>query len=324
MRKNIFFVKFFLYSRFIVLISLRALKKPFEPFESKVWFKFHPFSQEYFIEGTTNLNRNSDYQNKLIEPEFQMKMDDFKDELVELQMSGTSRSYYKFGDGDYYFLKGIHIGSAKPGNRAISRELTPTELNEYRVHAKTADKYMCEIPLANRKLFDSVFPEKEICYPAELVYGLTANKWLTQTFSSEIGLIGADVKLELIGTLMNFPEYQEYLGLESFASYVTVPQKFACDNLEDRYESVKQQILNSQCRFYLVGIGHLKSGILGRVSRETGSVLLDIGSGIDALAGLIDSQRPYFGSWTNFRSYKHFDYSRVDFLQYKKSDVREL
>jgi len=317
-------VKFALYSRIVSSMILRTLKKSVEPFESRVWLKFHPYSQEYFIEGSKNLNRNPDYQNRQIEPQFQLKMHNFKNELIELQKSGNSRSFYKFGDGDYYFLKGIHLGSAKPGNRAISRELTSSELNVYRLHSKNADKYMCEIPLANRKFFDSVFPEKDISYPAELVYGLTANKWLTQTFSSDIGLIGADVKLELIETLMSFPEYQNYLGLESFAHYVTIPQKFACDDLEDRYESVKKQILNSQCRFYLVGIGHLKSGILGRISRETGSVLLDIGSGIDALAGLIDSQRPYFGSWMNYRSYHHFDYSRVDFLQYKKSDIREL
>ena len=31
---------------------------------------------------------------------------------------------------------------------------------------------------------------------------------------------------------MEAPQYQEYLGLEKFEDYISLPQKFACDDLE--------------------------------------------------------------------------------------------
>jgi len=40
------------------------------------------------------------------------------------------------------------------------------------------------------------------------------------------------------------------------------------------------------------------------------AVYIDVGAGIDGLAGMLDIKRPYAGDWTNFRV-KNYDYSEV-------------
>lgn len=290
----------------------------------KAWFALHPYSKLYSISGTKNLNRNLAYTDKKTEPKFPELLEQFQDEVQEVIRNKKPFSFYKFGDGDFYFLKGIPIGSAKPGNRAMSKPLTEEELNIFRTNSALCDRYMCEIPQENRSLFHEIFPGEEVDYPAEIVYGLIANKWLTSTFSGQIGVIGADAKIELLQLLMTYQEYQEYLGLNQFASYLKIPQKFACDNQLEVFTNLKNQILNSDCRVFLAGVGHIKSAILAPLAKETGSVIIDIGSGIDALSGVISNHRPYFAKWTNFQVTKQFDYSKIDYLQYRDSIIREL
>ena len=123
---------------------------------------------------------------------------------------------------------------------------------------------------------------------------------------------------------MTYPEYQEYLELKQFASYLKIPQKFACDNHLEVFTNLKNQILSSDCRVFLAGVGHVKSAILAPLAKETGSVIIDIGSGIDALAGVISNHRPYFAKWINFQVTEEFDYSKIDYLQYRNSTIRAL
>ena len=53
-------------------------------------------------------------------PEFQNRLTDFKKQIMQQVKDNESKSYVHFGDGDYYFLKNIPIGSAQPGRRALS------------------------------------------------------------------------------------------------------------------------------------------------------------------------------------------------------------
>ena len=53
------------------------------------------------------------------------------------------------------------------------------------------------------------------------------------------------------------------------------------------------------------------------------AVFYDVGSGIDALAGIIDFERPYMGNWTNYRL-RDFDYNKIDFLQYIPDASKEI
>ena len=41
-------------------------------------------------------------------------------------------------------------------------------------------------------------------------------------------------------------------------------------------------------------------------------MFLDIGSGIDAIAGVVD-KKPYLGNWANYRIKDNFDYSTITF-----------
>lgn len=272
------------------------------------------YSGAFEIEGSRNSNWNPVYLRKKNYPDFQSELKQFKSELVNEIQSNKSLGYLKFGDGDYYFLKGEPTGSAAPGRRAISRELTEVELTRYRENSIKADKFLCEIDIQNRKLFTELFGMKQ-AIPAEFVYGLTANHWLTK-LPYKIGLIGADKKLDLIKKLMQFDQYQEYLGLNEFSDYIKVPQKFACDNLDNRLNELEIQLKGSTADLFLVGVGHLKSGIMSEMTKMKNAVYLDIGSGIDALAGLIDAKRPYFGSWINHRINDQDLYQDLDLLQY--------
>jgi hypothetical protein len=283
----------------------------------------YTYSDQYTIPGTRNRNRNPSYTDPRIEPYFQERLNTFKAEIMETLNNKSPRAYFKFGDGDFYFLNGIGKGSAAPGNRAISRKLTADQLLPFKENSKGADCYMCELAPENREMFKDTFGPKKIDYPAEIVYGLVANRWLFKIPNIRIGLIGAEEKLNLIKHLLDFSEYREYLGLEKFYNYVPIPQKFACDNLTKRLEELKSGLEREHCDLYLLGIGHLKSGVISQLGKYSNSIFLDIGSGIDALAGVIDRERPYFGDWINFRS-RNFDYSSLDLLQYKKSRTKDL
>ena len=75
----------------------------------------------YKIDGTINLDSHSCFENGGTYPNFQTNLNEFKLHLKELVNKKKSKTFYKFGDGDYHFLKKNEIGSAKPGNRALTK-----------------------------------------------------------------------------------------------------------------------------------------------------------------------------------------------------------
>jgi len=283
-----------------------------------------PYSQIYVIENTKNLDTHPCFKLFTTYPKFQNELIEFKQLIQKLFENNEGKAIYKFGDGDYFFLKGIPTGSAKPGNRALSKPLTINQLSLYSNGANKSDLFLCEIYPENRRKFSRVIAMKKIDYPAEFAYGLLANKWILKNFSDSIGLIGGDEKIDLIKKLMEHKEYRDYLGIEKFSDYIKVPQKFACDNLDLRLSELEMQLSKSKSKLFLVGIGHLKSGVLYKLPSYHKAVYLDVGSGIDALAGVIDEGRPFFGDWTNYRLRNGFDYNKIDMLQYSNSKIKIL
>ena len=122
--------------------------------------------------------------------------------------------------------------------------------------------------------------------------------------------------MNIIKNLMEAPQYQEYLGLEKFEDYISLPQRFACDDLEATERMVGEQLKNSTSKIFLMGMGHVKSGLIHRLKKYTDAVFLDVGAAIDALSGIIDIERPYFGDWTNYQIDEIPLYEGVDFLAY--------
>ena len=270
----------------------------------------------YKIDGTQNNDTNPCFGNPDTYPQFQEKLEDFKSLLIDLVKNNESKTFYKFGDGDFFFLTGQSIGSATPGRRALSKHFTQIDHLAFKTGAQRCDYYTCEIYPENRIKFRQVI-RREIDFPAEFGYGLVINKWLMKTFAGKIGIIGADVKLNIIKNLMEAPQYQEYLGLEQFEDYISLPQKFACDDLDATEKMVGEQLKNSTSKIFLMGMGHVKSGLIHRLKKYTDAVFLDVGASIDALAGIIDIDRPYAGDWTNFQIDEPKLYENVDYLAYQ-------
>ena len=274
------------------------------------------YLDQYKIEGTINNDQNPCFHDETTYPQFQEELEEFKDLLKKLVDLNQSRTFYKFGDGDYYFLNKIPTGSATPGRRALSKSYDEINHDAFVNGAQECDYYTCEIYPENRVNFMDVI-HRGIDFPAEFGYGLVANKWLLKTFAGQIGLIGAGSKLNIIKNLMEAPQYQEYLGLEKFEDYISLPQKFACDDLEATEKMVASQLMKSTSKIFLMGMGHVKSGLIHRLSKYRNAVFLDVGASIDALAGIIDVDRPYAGDWTNYQIDDVQLYKGIDFLAYE-------
>lgn len=272
----------------------------------------------YKIPGTVNLDRNVCFSKTNTFPNFQGELENYKLFLKKLFNDNKPYTFFKFGDGDYYFLKKKPNGSAEPGKRALSLKYSDINHNLFLHGSKKCDFYTCEIYPENRKMFSKIFNNKKIDFPAEFNYGLIANKWLLKEFKSSIGLIGAGPKIDIIKKLMLKDEYKDYLGLENFQDYISIPQKFACDNIDTTEKIISKQLLKSRSRIFLVGIGHVKSAITYLLPNYKNAIFLDIGSGIDALAGMIDIKRPFFGGWINFRFKNEILYNDIDYLGYSK------
>ena len=274
------------------------------------------YLDEYKIEGTVNNDQNPCFHNPDTYPEFQMKLDDFKKLLVQLVDNNESRTFYKFGDGDYYFLQKMPVGSATPGRRALSKSYESIGHEQFVEGAQLCDYYTCEIYPENIAHYKEVI-QRDIDFPAEYGYGLVTNKWLLQTFAGKIGLIGANTKMNIIQNIMEAPQYQEYLGLEKFEDYISLPQKFACDDLDATEKMVGEQLEKSTSKIFLMGMGHVKSGLIHRLKKYTDAVFFDVGASIDAIAGVIDTDRPYAGDWTNYQIDEPSLYEGVDLLAYE-------
>ena len=274
------------------------------------------YLDQYKIEGTINNDQNPCFHDETTYPKFQEELEEFKHLLIELVYLNEPKTFYKFGDGDYYFLNKIPTGSATPGRRALSKSYDEINHDAFVKGAQECDYYTCEIYPENRVNYIDVI-QRRIDYPAEFGYGLVANKWLLKTFAGQIGLIGAGLKLNIIKNLMEAPQYQEYLGLEKFEDYISLPQKFACDDLEATEEMVASQLMKSTSKIFLMGMGHVKSGLIHRLSKYRNAVFLDVGASIDALAGIIDVDRPYAGDWTNYQIDDVQLYKGIDFLAYE-------
>ena len=274
------------------------------------------YLDQYKIEGTINNDQNPCFHDETTYPKFQEELEEFKHLLIELVYLNEPKTFYKFGDGDYYFLNKIPTGSATPGRRALSKSYDEINHDAFVKGAQECDYYTCEIYPENRVNYIDVI-QRRIDYPAEFGYGLVTNKWLLKTFAGQIGLIGAGLKLNIIKNLMEAPQYQEYLGLEKFEDYISLPQKFACDDLEATEEMVASQLIKSTSKIFLMGMGHVKSGLIHRLSKYRNAVFRDVGASIDALAGIIDVDRPYAGDWTNYQIDDVQLYKGIDFLAYE-------
>ena len=139
-----------------------------------------------------------------------------------------------------------------------------------------------------------------IQFPMDIVYGLVANKWIFKTFKNRIGLIGAAEKLAVTKRLMEYKEYQEYLGTDYFTDYIGLPQRGAFDD-EHLSDRIKNEVAASSCDIFLIGAGVSKLRFFHILKKAKNCVYLDVGHGICLIAGHGDNTRPYCGEWVNYK-----------------------
>ena len=253
---------------------------------------------------------------------FHKYVDKFVTTLKKEVNENKAVTYVHFGDGDYFFLTQQQVGSAKVGKRALSVSYDKLDMNKFKSNLMLND-YICVEFLENVDIhYNKLYPERPIDIYTDILYAGVSSRWFTHTFSDCIGLIGAGTKLNLIKKLLKHKKYQEYLGLKEFTDYIKLPQKFACDDVENLEKSLEQQLKesNNKTKIYLCGMGHVKSYIFCKLKEYKQAVFIDVGSGIDALAGIIDHKRPYMKQWINHHlNDKEFNYNKIDYLQYKKN-----
>jgi len=241
--------------------------------------------------------------------------DSWKARISSIILKSENYVSLKFGDGDYYFLTKQEIGSAAPGKRAISIPYHQLDMSPYLWGLENADSVACESIRENLSHLSSIYSRKVPDFPAEYLYISIANRWLTQKFGDRLGIIGASNKIELIEELLQHEIYRDFIGIHEPIELIRIPQKFACDDLQKTVEVITNQIDPDKSKTYLMGVGHVKFGLVSSLKQFHNSQFLDIGSGVDALAGVIDIRRPYFAEWTNFRFSDISRYSQVDLLQ---------
>lgn len=264
---------------------------------------------------------------KNIFPSFQTDLEKFKNDIINLFNSETSKTFVHFGDGDYFFLSQIPVGSAKPNKRALSKPYEQLNMKPF-LNGFPKNDYICLECLVfdNKTRLLKLYPDITVSYPTEFLYGLLSSKWFFKQFPTSISIIGAGEKLDLIKELMKKEQYRKYLGISEFQDYIKLPQKFACDNLDNTCHIVKEQLHKSEThdkfKIFLCGMGHVKSGLYHKLKKWHNGLFIDVGGGIDALAGIVDHNRPYMASWMNYQL-KDYDYSKIDYLQYNRANDKK-
>lgn len=310
--------------------------------------------QKFWILGTRNTDTGSldGYKHGLLSVgNFQEGFLKLKDRVLESVGKRKFLSVVRFGDGDFHFLMRSAKGSAAVGRRGTTipydqidtkwfqywffrNNIMTLELQvSYRLRyalylflhpvfwnwhvLKSFVRGIGDLQTVVRNYFAAWFKVGFGGYiPFEGVYALVSTRWVFRAFPNEIALIGSAEKMELIEKLCGRSEYREYLGIDSFADLIPIPQKGAADKPKALLEEIGAKIKNSKAKVFLVGAGHAKTGLLANFAQYSNAVFIDVGTGIDALAGCINHERPYFADWVNFR-FKGLDYSKVDQMDFE-------
>ena len=162
----------------------------------------------YKIEGTSNIHTREtegpEYNDPNYYPEFQDKLEWYKDILIEKYNNNQPLTTVRISDGEYFYLKGQKAGNIS--SRHCSIPITDEMVNKAKEGCENVDIFSICLYEDQFKTFREIFPEKEPDLPVEIMYALLANRWYFQQFGDSIGLIGGEHKLDLIKKLMALVE----------------------------------------------------------------------------------------------------------------------
>lgn len=244
-----------------------------------------------------------------------------QEQILKDIIKSEPKIYLHFGDGDYYFLTKQALGSATPGKRALSRSYSEMNMQPF-IDGVLKNDYIAmeshEVDMI--KNFHKLYPDRKIDFNLTDIYELMVNKWFFSL--GNIGLIGAGEKIELIKKLMKYKDYKDYLGIDKFIDYIVVPQKFLADDIVKAEQDIKGQLLHAKSKVFLYGIGHAKCGLAHTFKNYHNAIYIDVGAGIDMIAGIYDYNRPFGNKWINYRLH-NFDYNKLDlmYFQSRSNDI---
>ncbi len=246
----------------------------------------------------------------------------YYDELLNIVKDKIERdekySVIRLDDGEAYFLrKELHGNILRRHLTEKKYEIKTKEwVNAYQKNDLQAYNINREL----RKLWYPIIGKEALkdYFPLHAVYCLVATRDIFKIAKEKrIGLIGSEKKVKIIKELMRNDEYKNYLGINSFSEYIGIPEKGAANSPDLLYNNIKSQI-NGESDIYLVGMGIVKLKILSELRDDTNSIIIDIGAGMDALAGIVPKDSRMFGGWTNYRM-KDYNYMGIDRLSSKKT-----
>jgi hypothetical protein len=272
----------------------------------------------YKIEGTENIcsydidhpcyNRESTW------PNFQSDFIDFKEIIVKSVENNQSLLFTRVADGEFRFLERKTEGT-NIGNRHLSKPIDSVNMDNFWEGVRECDYILTQLYTEWTEEFKRIIKFRDIDFPMEFAYSIVSSKWIFKKFPDSIGIIGGSEKIKLIRELMEFEEYRNYLGIERFTDYISVPERYSSDDVISLENHISGKLEKSTAKIFIFGIGISKLAVAHNFKKYHNAIYIDVGCGISALAGTTALERPYFGGWTNF-ILDGYDYSKIDRLDY--------
>lgn len=216
--------------------------------------------------------------------------------------------YLRMGDGEMYYLNSnIH------GNLIKRHGVDKKNLHNRKelIHLILKCKYLLTFKNPSFKYLLPNEVKKSNTYDVYCNYQLVSSRILFSLIRNlKIGVIASSNKIELIKKLIQNEEYRRYVRINQIHEYIGIPEKNSGNNFQNTYDIIDEEY-KDECDIYLVGIGISKMYVLPKLYEKYNKTFIDIGSGIDALAGTISNTRSYFGNWVNYKLKNH-DYTKID------------
>ena len=266
----------------------------------------HPY---FKIPNTVNYDPQQlkpEYKNPNNYPNWLDKYEELKELIKEWYRKKESKIILRCFDGEWKYLNRVRMNYLEGYYSNFDNKI----IDNMKKNIQNVDVFTSHLTHVNERKY--VLPNREIDYPMEFVYSLLSSKWILNNFKNKISLIGGWSRMELIKRLMNKEEYRNYINQDKFNEYISVPELQGCQFIDSTIEIIKEGLKNSKSEIVLFGMGISKLGMINKLKDCHNAIFIDIGHGIDCLAGIGNPIRPYFGMWKNYRL-KEIDYKKIYF-----------
>ena len=92
----------------------------------------------------------------------------------------------------------------------------------------------------------------------EFNYALVLTKWIFKQYKNQIGLMAGSEKIKVIKELMKYQSYRDYLGIDKFSDYISVPERYSCDNVEQLESEIKDKLKEFQIKSIFIWNRNIK------------------------------------------------------------------